>query len=54
MTATTNAENLRQNRVIFFLIAEQVLAFASHPDVVREVSKFQANCVLHVLHVLRY
>ena len=46
MTTTTNAENLRQYKIRFFLIAEQILVFASHPDIVREVnifvSKFQA------------
>ena len=37
MTATTNAENLRQYKIGFSLIAEQALAFASHPSIVREV-----------------
>ena len=46
MTTTTNAENLRQYKIRFFLIAEQILVFASHLNIVREVnifvSKFQA------------
>ena len=37
MTATTNAENLRQYQIRFSLIAEQILAFASHRNIVREV-----------------
>ena len=45
MTATINAENLRQYEIRFFLIAEHILAFALHPNIVSEVnsSKFQAN-----------
>ena len=37
MTATTNAENLPQYKIRFSLIAEQILVFASHPNIVREV-----------------
>ena len=37
MTATTNAENLRQYKIRFSLIAEQILPFASHPNIAREV-----------------
>ena len=36
MTATTNVENLQQNKIILYLIAEQILAFASSPNMVRE------------------
>ena len=45
MTTTTNAKNLRQYKIRFFLTAEQILVFASHLNIVREVnifvSKFQ-------------
>ena len=54
MTATTNAENLPQYKIRFSLIAEQILVFASHPNIVREVkyvSKFQAYCVM-MLYVI--
>ena len=37
MTATTNAENIRPHKIRFILITEQILAFASHPNMVREV-----------------
>ena len=37
MTATANAENLRQYKIRFSLITEQILAFASNPNMVREV-----------------
>ena len=43
MTATTNAENLGQYRIRFYLIAEQILAFASHPSIVREVKCLSPN-----------
>ena len=47
MTAATNAENLRQCKIIiffiFFLIAEQILAFASHPNIVSEVKNMSPN-----------
>ena len=43
MTATTNAENLRQYKIRFFLIAEKILAFASHPNIVRKVKKLSPN-----------
>ena len=49
MTTTTNAENLRQYKIRFSLIGEQILAFASHLNIVREVKKsvpkFQENWV---------
>ena len=37
MKATKNAENLRQYKIRFSLIAEQILAFASKHNMVREV-----------------
>ena len=37
MTATANAENLQQHKIRFSLIAEEILAFVSHPYMVREV-----------------
>ena len=33
----TNAENLRQYNSTFYLIAEQILAFGSSPNILREV-----------------
>ena len=43
MTATTNAENLPQYKIRFSLIAEQILVFASHPNIVREVKNMSPN-----------
>ena len=43
MSATTNAENLQQYKIRFSLIAEQILAFASHPNIVREVKTLSPN-----------
>ena len=37
MTATTNTDNLRLNKSEIFLIVEQVLAFNSYSNFVREV-----------------
>ena len=37
MTALTNAKNVRQYKIKFYLIVEQILAFASCPNMVREV-----------------
>ena len=37
MTATANAENLRHYKIGFSLIVDQMLAFASSPNVIREV-----------------
>ena len=37
MTAPTNAENLGQCKIRFSLIVEQMLAFASSPNMDREV-----------------
>ena len=53
MSATTNTENFRQYKIRFSLIAEQILAFASHLNMVRElkkiVSKLQAKLRNNVL-----
>ena len=50
-------QTLRQYKIRFSLIAGQILAFASHPNMVREVkkyvSKFQANCVTR-FHVIEH
>ena len=43
MTATTNAENLRQHKIRFFLTGEQILAFASHTNTVTEVKNLSPN-----------
>ena len=43
MTETTNAENLRQHKIRFYLIVEQILAFASSPNMVREVKNMSPN-----------
>ena len=43
MTAATNAENLRQYKIRFLLIAEQILAFASHPNMARKVKNMPPN-----------
>ena len=37
MRATTNAEILGQYKIRFSLIVEQILAFASCPNIIREV-----------------
>ena len=43
MTAPTNAENLRQHKIRFSLISEQILAFASSPNMVREIKNLLLN-----------
>ena len=43
MTATTNAENLRQYKIRFSLIAEKILVFPSHPSMVGEVKNLSPN-----------
>ena len=43
MTATTNAKKFRQNKMCFSLIVEKVLAFASRPNMVREVKNLSPN-----------
>ena len=37
MITAKNPKNLRQNKNIFYWIVEQILAFASSTDLVREV-----------------
>ena len=37
MTATTNVKNLQQYKIRFSLIVEQILAFVSHSNMMREV-----------------
>ena len=57
MTATTNAENLRQYKIRFSLTVEQILLFASAPNMVREVKNLpphlKKNCVT-VFYVTEY
>ena len=43
MTTITNTENLRQHKSRFFFIVEQILAFASSTNLVREVTNFSPN-----------
>ena len=43
MTATPNAENLRQNKIRFSLILEQILAFASSSGMVLDVKNLSPN-----------
>ena len=43
MTVTTNAENLQQYNSRFSLIAQHVLAFGSHHNMVRELKKLPPN-----------
>ena len=48
MKATTNTElryydNLRQSKIRFFLILDQILAFTSYPNMVREVQNLSRN-----------
>ena len=38
-----NTENLRQYKIRFSLVAEQILALASYPDMVREVKNLSPN-----------
>ena len=48
MAATTSAENLRQYKIRFPLIAEQILTFISHPNMVRQVKVcLQISTKLH-------
>ena len=44
MTVTTNAQNL-QYKIRISLIAEQILAFASYPNIFRELKNLSSNCV---------
>ena len=43
MTAATNAENLRQYKARFSLIVEQILVFASRPNMEKEVKNLSPN-----------
>ena len=43
MTATTNAKNLRQYKIKFSVILEQILAFALSLNIVREVKNLSEN-----------
>ena len=43
MKATANAENLRQYKIRFSLILEQILAFASIPNMFREVKNLSSD-----------
>ena len=43
MTATTNSENLRQYKIRFSLIVGHILAFASSPEMVREVKNLPSS-----------
>ena len=43
MTAKENAENWRQYEIRLFLIVEHILAFASKPNMVREVKNLSPN-----------
>ena len=43
MTATKNTENLRQYKIRFSFIAEQLLAFASHPNMMKEVKNLSPD-----------
>ena len=43
MTATTSGKNLRQYKSKFPLAVEQILAFASNTNMVREVKNLPSN-----------
>ena len=43
MTATTNAENLRQHKSRFSSIVELILPFDSSPNMVRDVKNLSSN-----------
>ena len=43
MTATANAENLRQYKCRFSLMTEQILGFTLNPDMFREVKNLSPN-----------
>ena len=43
MTATTNGGNLRQCKGRFYITEEQILAFASTPNMVREGKNLSLN-----------
>ena len=52
MATTTNAENLRQYKIRFSLIVEQILALTSSINLVKEFKNLSSNLkqVKHVLH----
>ena len=52
MTAPINAESFRQYRIRFSLIVEQILAFTSSPNMVREVKNLYPNLKLLLDHLL--
>ena len=43
MKTTTNAENLQKYNIRFYLIVALILAFASSPNIVREVKNLSPN-----------
>ena len=43
MTTTTNTENLRQYKIRFSLITEQILVNASHLNIVKEVKNLSPS-----------
>ena len=43
MTAITTAENLRQFKIRFFFILEQILNFASSPNMIEEAKNLSSN-----------
>ena len=43
MTTITNAKNLHQFSSRFYFIVEQILAFASNPNMVEEVENLTRN-----------
>ena len=54
MTGTTKAEKLRQYKIRFSLIAEQILAFVSYPNMIREVKNLPPNFKKMRDNILRY
>ena len=54
MTRTANADNLRQCNSRFSLISEQVLAFASNTNLVKEVKELCPNFIMMHNDVLAY
>ena len=43
MTSTISAKILRQYKIRFSLIVEQILVFTSHPNIVKEVKNISPN-----------
>ena len=52
MTKTTNANNLRQYKSRFSLIAEQVLAFTMSTILVREIKNLSPNLTCFTLQMI--